>query len=435
MIRRRGYSVLLHLLAPAIVGFSLWRMWRTPAYRDRWQERLGLIPRLTGACPPIWIHAVSVGEVMAAIPLVRALQQRSVSTPIVVTTATPTGAARVAEVFGPQVHHLYQPYDYPFAVHRFIDRIRPRLAVVMETEIWPNLYYGCARAGIPLVIANARISPGSLRGYRRFAALVKESLESVTMVAAQGKAEAESWRALGVPARRLAVTGNLKFDMPVPTGARHAGRQLRRQWGEERAVLIAASTHDGEDQLVLAAHRRLCGELQRPLLVLVPRHPERFDTVAELCRRQRWRVARRSLSEPVTPAVEVYLGDTMGELMSLYAAADAAFVGGSLVPVGGHNLLEPAALGMPVITGPHTFNFNEIRNSLEATGGAAVVSDASELADVAARLLSDERARLTAGEAARAVVEANRGALNRLMEILAPYLEAHETIDAPVPGG
>ena len=433
MIGRRGYSALLYLLTPAIAGFSLWRMWRSPGYRERWQERLGLVAPLAGASSSFWIHAVSVGEVMAAIPLVRALQQRSPSTPIVVTTATPTGAARVAEVFGPHVRHLYQPYDYPFAVRRFIDRIRPCLAVIMETEVWPNLFHGCAQAGIPVVIANARVSPDSLRGYRRFAALVKEALGAVAMVAAQGSAEAERWRALGMSPERLAVMGNIKFDMPVASGARRAGGELRRLWGEERAVLIAASTHDGEDEQVLAAHRLLCGEQDRPLLVLVPRHPERFDAVAELCRRQGWRVARRSLCEPVSPAVEVYLGDTMGELMSLYAAADIAYVGGSLVPVGGHNLLEPAALGVPVITGPNTFNFDEIRRSLEAAGGAVVVSDAVGLARAAARLLGDEQARLTAGEAARAVVQANRGALNRLMEILEPYLPAEKTPAATVP--
>ncbi len=419
---RAFYTTLLYLLTPAVLARLAWRGLRAPAYLARWGERFGFFPEPADAS--IWVHAVSFGEVQAALPLVRVLRRMAPDLPIVVTTTTPTGSARVREALGDEVMHGYVPYDLPGAVRRFLKQVRPRLAVVMETELWPNLFAACRARGIPLVVANARLSPRSLGGYRRFARLVRETLADVDLIAAQTEEDAERFRALGAPAERVMVMGSIKYDLTLPPGVDRAAKALRAEWGADRPVLVAGSTHEGEDERVLDAFVRVRRALGDCLLVLVPRHPERFSRVATLVRRRGWRLARRSQGERCRPQTAVYLGDTMGELPLLYAAGDVAFVGGSLIAHGGHNPIEPAALGRPVVFGPHTFNFEEISAALEQAGAARRVDDPDGLATVALAWLVDPDERERVGRRGREVVARSRGALETLVKALMRWLPA-----------
>lgn len=419
---RRLYSILFYLLLPAAFLRLFWRGRKAPAYRRRWAERLGWVPAISGE-RPIWVHAVSVGETLAAVPLVRALQSHYPDTPLLVTTTTPTGSERVRAAFGDSVQHVYAPYDLPSVVQRFLNRTRPRLVVVMETELWPNLFHALRACGIPLLVVNARLSPRSTRGYQRLGELTRATIGCIDIIAAQSPADAERYAALGATAEQLVTTGNIKFDMSLPDNLAQAGKELRAGFGTERPVWIAASTHEGEDEQVLVAHRRLLDRYPNLLLILVPRHPERFERVAVLCREQGFQLARRSHGE-VGADAQVYLGDTMGELMRMYAAADVAFVGGSLVPTGGHNLLEPAALGLVPLSGPHLFNFQQIAELLAAMEALTLVADAAALAAQVERLLAEPALRRAAGERARQVVEDNRGALTRTLELIALRLTA-----------
>ncbi len=413
---RRLYTLILYLALPLAFARLAWRSLRAPAYRQRWGERLGHGPAVPGR--PLWIHAVSVGEAQAAEPIVRALLERHPELPILMTTTTPTGAERVRLLFGGRVRHRYLPYDLPAAVARFLDAVQPRLGLVMETEIWPNLFAAAAARGVPVILANARLSARSARGYRRLAGLTRATLRSLAGIAAQSQADADRFRALGAPAEAVQVLGNTKFDVGFPASLREQAEGLRTAWGRDRPVWVAGSTHEGEEGEVTAAHRRLLEAYPDALLVLVPRHPERFATVAERLRAEGWRVARRSEGMPVRREVQIHLGDTMGELPLLYAAGDLAFVGGTLVPVGGHNPLEPAALGRPVLFGPHRFNSAEISRLLLEAGAAFEVRDAGALAEWLQRLFGDVTRRNAAGERAAEVVAANRGARDRLLQRL-----------------
>jgi len=415
------YTLLLYLALPYILLRLLWRGMRAPAYRRRWRERFGRFPH-TPPAGAIWIHAVSVGEAIAAFPLVQRLRERHPERPLVFTTTTPTGSERVTRQFGNSVHHAYLPYDLPGAVARFLDCARPALAVVLETELWPNMYAACAARRIPLIVANARLSVRSAAGYRRVAPLARATLHQVTLIAAQGEEDAARFLALGAPADRVRVTGNLKFDLALSADLAERGAALRRSWGALRPTWIAASTHEGEEEQVLDAHTQARGQVPQLLLVLVPRHPERFDRVAALCAARGYRVVRRSESRPCEPGTAVFLGDSMGELMLFYAAADVAFVGGSLVPAGGHNPLEPAALARPVLHGPHMFNFAEIERRLRAAGGSREVCDSGELARAVGNYVTQPELCRTSGEKARAFVAQNRGALERLLAIIEDLL-------------
>lgn len=410
---RRAYSLLLALLTPLALARLWWRGRANPAYRARIGERFGHVVDMLPAAGCLWLHAVSLGEVRAAVPLVRALQARHPDVPVLITTTTPTGSAQVRETFADRVHHAYMPYDLPGAVARFLTRTRPRIALIMETELWPNLFAACAARGVPVLVANARLSARSARGYARVPLLTAATLADTTLIAAQADADAERFRTLGAP--RVEVLGNLKYDLSLPDGVGAAGAALRAALGAgQRPVLIAASTHAGEDEAVLDAVATLRGRFADLLLILVPRHPERFDGVAELVRRRGLRVLRRSRDAPAAGA-EVYLGDTLGELLLLYAAADLAWVGGSFAAVGGHNVLEPAALGLPVLFGPHMFNFAEAERLLLDADAAQRVADAAGLAARAADWLADPAAARAAGARGRAAVAANRGALERLL--------------------
>lgn len=410
------YTALLFLLLPLVVLRLLWRSLRAPAYRQRIAERFGRFPQ-----PPVWgglwVHAVSVGEVQAIVPLVRGLLDRHPGLPITITTTTPTGSARVVEQFGERVLHVYFPYDLPFALTAFIRRVRPRVLVMVETEIWPNLLYTCRREGIFTLLANARLSERSARRYARLGRFSRETFAHIDRVAAQAEADAARFRSLGVPPRRVSVTGSVKFDMQVPASLEELAEVLRRGWSG-RPVWIAGSTHEGEDELVLSAHHRVLERFPDALLILVPRHPERFDRVAGLCPRVQLRLARRSRADDYRAETQVYLGDTMGELPALLGSADVAFIGGSLVRTGGHNMLEAAAQGVPVCFGPHVFNFAAISALLVDAGAARQVADEQALAALVVEWFADASRRAEIGENGRRVVAQNRGAVERLRALI-----------------
>ncbi|MCP5159103.1 MAG: lipid IV(A) 3-deoxy-D-manno-octulosonic acid transferase [Gammaproteobacteria bacterium] len=406
------YSGFLYLLSSLALLRLYWRGRRDPGHRQRWRERFGWIPHLPSG--GLWIHAVSMGEVRAALPLIRALLGRYPERPLLVTTTTLTGSRQVQEALGDRVRHVYAPYDLPGAVRRFLHRTHPQLAIIMETELWPNLLRQCAINEIPVLIANARLSERSARGYARIRGLTASMLRDITLVAAQAEADAERFRALGAP--RVEVVGNLKYDLQLPDHLLEQGRQLRREYlGEQRPVWIAASTHAGEDELILEALIQVRSDWPDSLLVLIPRHPERFDSVATLCRQKNFNIVRRKEQRACLPETAIFLGDSMGELLLFYAAVDLAFVGGSLVPTGGHNVLEPALLGLPVLFGPHMFNFTEAATRLLEAEAAWRIADARELAAAVSRLFADPRLGREAGQRGCQVVERHRGALAMLL--------------------
>lgn len=413
----RTLYTLLFLLGLPLVALRLFlRSRKAPAYAERIGERfaIGLPPLKPGG---IWVHAVSVGESIAAAPMIRALMRRHPGLPITVTCMTPTGSERIRALFGDQVQHCYLPYDLPWAAARFLDRARPVLGVIMETELWPNHIHQCAKRRIPVALANARLSERSARGYARFAGLTRPMLEEMSWIAVQTEAEAERFRQLGARPACVSVTGSIKFDLSIDPQLLARAIDLRGQWhAQQRPIWIAASTHAGEDEIVLAAHRQLLEKHPDALLILVPRHPERFGPMFELCQREGFRTQRRSTGELITAHTQVLLGDTMGELLFLYALADVAFVGGSLVPNGGHNLLEPAALGKPVLSGPHLFNFLEIAAQLREVGALREVADAPSLAVAVAALWEEPASAEHMAEAGLGVMKANQGALGRLLD-------------------
>jgi 3-deoxy-D-manno-octulosonic-acid transferase len=416
------YTLLLYLLAPVVLLRLAWRGLRAPGYLRRWPERFGFIEPPLGE-RVIWVHAVSVGEVQAAEPLIRALLEQRPEYSLLVTTVTPTGSDRVMEMFGNDVAHVYAPYDLPDAVARFFGRVCPKLAIVMETELWPNLFHACQRRQVPLLLVNARLSERSSRGYRRVRGLVGQTLAAVTQIAAQGEQDAGRFLSLGAEPGRVTVTGNLKFELRIPPSLLERAEVLRREWGANRPVWIAASTHEGEDELVLDAFRQVRKSFPECLLVIVPRHPERFGGVAELCRQRGLGTRLRSEQQPCTEDTQVFVGDSMGELPLFYAASDVAFVGGSLVRHGGHNLLEPAALGIPVVTGPHVFNFTEISRLLISAGACEQVESVTGLERTVRKWLGDANARHLAGEQGREVVERNRGALAAVQAMVDSQLD------------
>ena len=418
---RKLYTLLLYLLTPFVIARLAWRGIRAPDYWRRWPERFGTIKPALGE-RVIWIHAVSVGEVLATEPVVQALLEQYPEHSILVTTVTPTGSARVTALFGNAVAHVYAPYDLPAAVSKFLDRVRPQLAIVMETELWPNLFHACQQRSVPLLLVNARLSEKSVAGYQRVRSLASQTLSAVTEIAAQSELDADRFRSLGADERRIKVTGNMKFEQRIPPSLLERAEVLRRDWGVGRAVWVAGSTHEGEDEQLLDVFRQLRQQFMDCLLVLVPRHPERFETVTELCRHRGYNTVLRSEGVSCTPDTEVFIGDSMGELPLFYAASDVAFVGGSLVRHGGHNLLEPAALGVPVVTGPHVFNFVEICELLLQAGACEKVDDTAGLLRTVSLWLENANERHQVGQRGRQVVEKNRGALQSVLAMIARHL-------------
>jgi len=397
--------------------------WRGLSNRDYWSripERFGWAPVLDR--PSIWVHAVSVGEVQAAASLVRALLEQYPHIPLVFTTMTPTGSERVRDLFGERVVHCYAPFDLSLPVRCFFRRVQPLLAIILETELWPNLYHYCGKRNVPLVLASARVSTRSVRRYRWLLSLFRETLSHGIVIGAQSEADAERFLSLRASPERTDVTGNIKFDFELPSQVAERGQMLREEHAPGRPVWVAASTHQNEEEQVLDAHRHVRERFPDALLILVPRHPERFAGIAALVEDEGFSVTSRSSGASCSADTEVFLGDSMGELTTFYAASDVAFVGGSLVRVGGHNLLEPAALGIPSVTGPYNFNAEEIAELLQENGASHVVDNAPALGDEICRLLADPELRATQGEMAKSLLEKNRGTLGRLMKLIEPLL-------------
>lgn len=417
---RALYTLAVHLALPFLPLRLWWRARREPGYRERIGERFGRYATAPAGCAPVlWIHAVSLGETRAAVPLVDRALRAFPSATVLVTHMTATGRAAGRDLFGERVVQAWLPYDVPWAVRAFFRQFRPRAGLLMETELWPNLVALAREAGVPLFLVNARMSARSAAGYARVPSLTRPLVASLAGIAAQSEADAARLSALGAPAP--VVTGNLKFAVAAGDESFALGRELRARFGETRPVWVAGSTREGEEALILDAlgTRSLP---PRTLTVIVPRHPQRFDAVAELLRTRGVRFVRRSAAAPVPPEVDVVLGDSMGELVGYYAAADVAFVGGSLLPLGGQNLIEAIAAGCPTLVGPHTFNFAEATKNAVAAGAALEVADAASLIATVDALLRDPARRERLSEAAAAFHAAHRGSADRLWAWLAPQL-------------
>ncbi len=421
VVVRGIYNIMVVLSVPAVLLRLWWKGRKNPGYRLRWRERFGFFKapdRVRG----IWVHSVSLGESIAAIPMIREFQKRFPNEPLVVTTTTPSGSEMIRKTFADSVFHVYFPYDIPWVIRRFLTKVRPKILVILETELWPNCFRICKRRNIPIVIVNARLSPQSMKGYQRFLGITGQMLNCVRYVIAQSEQDGERYLKLGLPPARLVVAGNIKFDTPLKKELISAGRQLKEEWGTHRPTWVAASTHAFEEEQVLAAFQKILKTLKNALLILVPRHPERCSDVLALVKQQGYSVVTRSSGQRVTPEVQIFLGDTMGELPLFYAASDIAFVGGSLVPIGGHNTLEAAVLGIPVIVGPHVHNFVDITKLLLEAHALEQIKDSETLAGVVLHWFANPAERKAKGEQGKQVVEKNRGALKKVVDHIAKEL-------------
>ncbi|MBD9434904.1 lipid IV(A) 3-deoxy-D-manno-octulosonic acid transferase [Pseudoxanthomonas sp. PXM03] len=420
---RALYSAVLYVLTPVTLYHLIWRGFRYPEYFQRWNERYGSYDT-AGSPVDVWLHAVSVGEVNAAAPVVNALLRRHRGLRLLITTITPTGSERVQALWGDRVLHVYSPYDLPGAVARFLRHFPPRLALVMETELWPSLLFGCHDRKVPVYILNARLSARSLRGYSVLRPLIARMLRTVRRVAAQSGDDAARFVQLGAAPEQVRDVGNLKFDIPVPDTVADIVAGFRGHLSAQRRVWIAASTHEDEEAPVLAIHARLRKRWPDLLLLWAPRHPERFPRVVEAARDAGWKVGTRRGDRWPSAGDDVFVLDTLGELMAFYACADVAFVGGSLQAIGGHNMLEPAAVGTPAVTGPHLHNFSEISRRLKEAEALVIAPDATGVAVAIEDLLADDARRHDMAGRGRALVEHGRGALARTLAMIAPHLPA-----------
>ncbi len=414
---RSLYTLAWLLILPFAFAYLLWRARRQPDYRQHWHERLGAIDPIPPG-PIIWLHAVSVGETRAALPLVESLRQRCPRCRVLITHITPTGRLVASESLEGDFNQAYLPYDLPFLVNRFLDRAHPCIGIFMETEIWPNLYAACRQRRIPIFLVNARLSEKSAAGYRRIRRLIGPSLTCLNGIAAQTAADAARLESLGAPA--VTITGTLKFDVPTPSYTDLRAAELRRLFAS-RFVLLAASTREGEEALILDACLNI--GIANLLLVIVPRHPQRFDQVAALIKSRGIDFERRSAPQPLSASTEVFLGDSMGEMAAYYAAADLAFIGGSLLPLGGQNMIEAANAGCPILIGPHTWNFLDVAERAIAVGAALRVAGTSELAQSVARLHAEPATREAMRQAGLAFGLAHRGATDKVMAMLGPVLD------------
>jgi 3-deoxy-D-manno-octulosonic-acid transferase len=417
------YTALFTLLTPFMLLRLLWRSRNNSAYRQRWRERFGWCDNLP--YKPIWIHAVSVGEVQATERLVEQLLEAYPNKPILITTTTPTGAARVEKLFTGRVSHCYMPFDLPWLVGPFLNRLQPAILIIIETEIWPNLLAACRQRNIPTLLANARLSSRSAKGYQRFASLTFETLNNLSVIAAQSAKTARRFTDLGASPAHVEEIGSIKFDTQLPASLQQQAKTLRQTFGSGRPIWIAASTHEGEEEQVLTAHKEVRERVPDALLILVPRHPERFEAVAKLICDAGFSLIRRTEHKSSNSNAEVFLGDTMGELPMLLATADLAFIGGSLIQRGGHNILEPAALGLPITFGPYMFNFEEISQLFLKQQAAYQVESAEQLAKTVTEWLQKAELRDEIGERGLALIEENRGALLKLRHIIDKLLTTH----------
>ncbi|HEW9974510.1 TPA: lipid IV(A) 3-deoxy-D-manno-octulosonic acid transferase [Shewanella algae] len=409
------YSLLLYLLSPLLLLYLAFRALKSPDYRGRWGERFGLFK----AKPTdLLIHTVSMGETLAAVPLIKALMQANPDLSVTVTTTSPTGSREVNKAFGDTVQHCYLPFDLPWCVRRFLNRLKPANLIVMETELWPNLLHQAKKQGVGIMLANARLSAKSAAKYQKWAGLSLPMLQLLDKVAVQTQAEAERFIALGVAGDKLSVCGSLKFDLQLDQHKITKARGERQLWGRASSpVWVAGSVHPGEFAAMLECHKRLLALWPEALLIMVPRHPEQFDNAATAIKQAGLAYVRRSSGHELAAETQVLLGDTMGELLGLYACGDLAFVGGTLITNGGHNPLEPVALGLPVFVGPHHWDFAEITRLLQDAGALQLVEDASSLASGITALLQDSDARRHAAQAGLEVVSSNRGALQKQLQL------------------
>ncbi len=427
LLFRAIYTVLCWLVLP-FVFLRLWIKGRNSVgYRHRWAERIGsysTVFKQKNKCngPVLWVHAVSVGEVLAAIPLMKKLESSYPQHLILITTMTPTGSERVLQTFASQLNqktmlHVYLPYDISCFINRFLAYFKPECGFIMETEIWPNLFWSAIKRKIPVCIVNARLSPNSFGAYLKLKNWVKPVLSKI-FVLTQSEADLTRYRALGVLPEHSENMGNIKFDVEFPKNIEEKTEVLRKKFAHQ-PIWIAASTHAQEEEIVLAAFTQLKKEIENLLLILVPRHPNRFDEVAKLCVDGGWQVARRSQQDwMMHPKIDIYLGDTMGEMLLMYSVSEVAFVGGSLVPVGGHNLLEPALFAVPALTGPILHNFVHISDLLIAANHTQIIQNKEDLAEKVGILLKDKILRNEKGQAGKAVLNKNRGALSKLMDFV-----------------
>lgn len=416
------YSVLFFLLIPFILLRLLLRSIKAPDYRRRWHERLGFYP-INPQTGVIWFHAVSVGEAEAVFPLIKRFQQLHPDLHILVTTTTPTGSARVQAVLHNTIQHVYLPYDIPFIVKRFLRNFRPVLAVIMETELWPNLYHYCSVDKIPVYVINARLSEKSAKGYRKLPSLIQPLLANIQQIAVQSPEDAQRFMALGAKTEQVKIYGNIKFDLAIPDDTINTGKKLKTTEFKERFVWLAASTHYGEEQLLINAYLALKKTIPALMLVIAPRHPERFSEVEKLCKNNGLSVIARTAGELCQRATDVYLADTMGELKMLYAACDIAFVGGSLVPVGGHNILEAMAAGAPVLFGAYMANFKEIAGKALQHKAAIQCLDQEAIIQAVKTLHAQNETCVALINNGKSVIEQNRGAIIRLYEMLMAEIE------------
>ncbi len=415
------YSALFYFLAPLILLRLLWRSIKAPAYRYRWRERFALYPQ---ALPQhvIWFHAVSVGESEALFPLLKKIQQHHPEAKLLVTTTTPTGSARVQAVMKDTVTHVYLPYDMPDVVQRFIGHFKPTLAVIMETEIWPNLYTCCGQHHIPLYLINARLSERSARGYQKISQFVRSTLDNVSIIATQTQDDAQRFVSLGAKTDAIKVMGNIKFDISVPEITLADGHQLKNTLFANRFVWVIASTHKEEEAIFITLYQHIKLQIPELLLLLVPRHPERFVEVKRLCEQKQLKTVSRTSGEPVTQATDVYLVDTMGELKMIYAASDIAFVGGSMVPTGGHNILEAVAVGVPVLFGPYMSNFKEIARGILNQQAAIQCVDNDAIVQSVLSLYHQPNERLELVAKGQVFLKQNQGAIARIYAMLEPVI-------------
>lgn len=409
---------------PVILFRLLWRSLSNPAYRQRIPERFGLLPTKTLVKPTdnhkkihVWIHAVSVGETMAAKPLIDKLIKTFGHQTILVTTTTPTGSDTVQRLFGQKVLHYYYPYDLPFVVNSYLKKIKPDVFVSMETEIWPNLWHRCNKMNIPIVLANARLSTRSTQRYQKIYRFIASVLKNVSVIACRNQQDAENFKAIGADPKTVKVVGDIKSDIHLSDKDMQKGQHFKQEWGNSRLILIAASTHEGEDSLILDLYASLKESLDL-LLVIAPRHPERFLDVEKLIKERGFIFQKRSNTTHFSKQTQVILGDSMGEMMAWFSVADLVFMGGSLVPTGGHNPLEPLACGKAVISGPHVFNFDETYKLLVEQEAAYLAKDVNELTKMTHRLLTDKNLRNQVGKNGLATITHNAGATERLLEII-----------------
>lgn len=419
MLTRIAYNLILILISPVFL-FGLYKKKpNKPTFGKRWKEHFGITPRLESVDKPIWVHAVSVGECIAATPLIKALKEQNPKQTILVTTTTSTGAEQISKL-GELVVHRYMPIDFSFAVKKFLEKTQPKQMLIIETELWPNTLDEVYRAGIPITIVNARLSEKSCNNYAKVQPLFNLMLPCITKVLCQTESDANRFERLGVEQKKLAVTGSIKFDIQISNEVREKSKRLREELGQHRPIWIAASTHKGEDEQVLVAHQQILKSHPNTLLILVPRHPERFDSINELCQKLGFETVRRTTQMSVTWSTQVYLGDTMGEMLLLLGASDVCFMGGSLVgdKVGGHNVLEPAALGIPTITGPSYFNFKEVAENLIALGALRQIQDKRELAHALTQIIQNPGTSKEMARNAEVFVKKNQGAIAKTIKFL-----------------